>query len=258
MFLPTMSLRQQARAKHREPNQMRHAALANRQQRQREMEERKHLQDEMCEHERLSAEKDECSTSINASTSSIDIPGSIQKRAGIVGAAVAHAPIAQDQSAHAPSAKISPKTTRMEMLTKELPVKLMDSINNENKLFFTKGGKAPAGGSDTSTPDHTGNEETSDTEAEETEQPNIIADGIMGNKLKLVAGTAKGDRQSAAIRSKVIPPGPAVPADKGYLLFNDDGFVDDRMIQFKANKNGMPGKREKWEEDNLNYHARGW
>jgi len=185
MFLPTMSLRQQARARHREPNQLKLAALSH-QSRLREVETRGMANGNLSEnlggnlnpnlnsklnvntinttHSSGSSNSEkstrnelhrtctnEFSSSVKTSTSSIDIPGSEKRhvvrrpedynvpdgeRKSSSGASSEHHDLAHRSSSSA--SRMSAKSTRLEMLSKELPIKLMDSINNENRLLFNK------------------------------------------------------------------------------------------------------------------------
>ncbi|VEU19691.1 DEKNAAC100057 [Brettanomyces naardenensis] len=354
MFLPTMSLRQQARARHREPNQIKMAkkggsstAFTN--------SERNTTSSSGGGNQSYAGDGDsEYSSSIKTNTLSIDIPGSAMKHHLRGGGETSrqeepHQEIksqvelpqqppsrSQTHPVHperpalgrrssSSASRMSPKSTRLEMLSKELPLKLMDSIDNENKLLFSKGPDDESGlllrmkhnngsgniydvdldgrsGSTSneggrvstkggSSRSNTGNskrsgsshnnsiqdlveedeEDSEDDENEENEEgveqggdegerragegnggdeneSNIIADGIMGNKLKLLRGKDW----------KRTPSGQAANGARG-LLFNEDGFVDDRLIQLKVQANGVLNHTDNdWDDDNLNYHARGW
>lgn len=274
MFLPTMSLQQQAMARRRD-NQMRLA---------------RHHRDSNVS---ATSEADsEYSSSIRTSTSSIDIPGSMKRRVHLENQAAAAAAAAtttgtagtgkspvipppapkfERANTHTgafdrpESVRLSPKSTRLQMLSKELPLKLMDSINNENKLFYNRQ-DARLKGVSNDTPDSdldkAGHEEKSggeslvdddssvDQSSRSVDGSNIIADGIMGNKLRLVRSKSSAAKHGSAVNG---------------LMFNDDGYVDDRLVALKARTQANLSKPESvgsagdgWDDDNLNYHARGW
>ncbi|QPG75645.1 hypothetical protein FOA43_003002 [Brettanomyces nanus] len=286
MFLPTMSLRQQARAKYGEPNWIRH-----RQERQRLLHDREYSFD--------GNEDSEYSSSVRTNTSSIDIPGSVlrthlrvpsekhslndqslpsQRRQPRQASPHSERPMLGKCSSSSAS-RMSPKSTRIEMLSKELPLRLMDSINNENKLLFSKTSKeegrlltrlkrvnngnetvydsdldgrenAPVDKktSNSDEKDERNKGEDNDDDCNAENESNIIADGIMGNKLKLFH-VRERNRQN-----RVGSP----------LLFNEDGFVNDQLVtsvlehtdgNHDNNNNKM---KNEWDDDNLNYHARGW
>ncbi|QOU21054.1 hypothetical protein BRETT_000771 [Brettanomyces bruxellensis] len=300
MFLPTMSLRQQARARHREPNQLKLAALSHR-----------HA---VSPPSGNSSRSDLAAgpSSVKTNTSSIDIPGSQKQAAGDL-------PDTQGRSSSGASARrsnssasrMSAKSTRLEMLSKELPLKLMDSIKNENRLLYSgayddfdsshrsrsrdgrqavqegttvaragshaeqsgtrqKGQQAEAaekttlqkGGQQSENDDEDDdNDNVNDNDNDNEANSNIIADGIMGNKLKFFHSHRSGMHKALSdfsakcnglhrCKNTLAPD----------LLFSDDGYVDDRLIRLKAQVNGVVSRRddEDWDADDLSYHARGW
>lgn len=301
MFLPTMSLRQQARARHREPNQLKLAALSHRR--------------AASPPSGNSSRSDLAAgpSSVKTNTSSIDIPGSQKRAAGYL-------PDTQERSSSGASARrsnssasrMSAKSTRLEMLSKELPLKLMDSIKNENRLLYgrayddfdsshrsrsrdgrravqegttvaragshaeqsearQKGQQAEAAEkttlqkgdleSENDDDEDDDNDNVNDNDNDNEANSNIIADGIMGNKLKFLHSHRTGMHKALSdfsakcnglhrCKNTLAPD----------LLFSDDGYVDDRLIRLKAQVNGFVSRRddEDWDADDLSYHARGW
>ncbi|KAG7750440.1 hypothetical protein KL929_000283 [Ogataea haglerorum] len=236
MFLPTMNLHRQSRARDTKPST--HSPLVPK------TTAKTHPNDKNSHASRggsVGKDNDKDSeevVSISSSVKSIEIPGSL---------APSRTHSHRGSPVHHPSrpglenrgsfyfTKVSTAITTREMLTKELPSNLVESINNENKLIHASSTNLSELSNharlhnnihtnQSSTATLMNGIVTADEESSSESEPsnNIIANGIMGNKLRLLTTDT-----------------PNAP------------FIDDDHLAYDQDRD------DDW-EDNLNYHARGW
>ncbi|KAG7831966.1 hypothetical protein KL920_000301 [Ogataea angusta] len=236
MFLPTMNLHRQSRVRDTKPST--HSPLVPK------PTAKSHPDDKIRQASRgrsVGEDNDknfEEAVSVSSSVKSIEIPGSLTR---------SRTHSHRDSPVHHPSrpglenrgssylTRVSPAVTTREMLTKELPSNLVESINNENKLIHASSTNLSELSNHARLHNyiHTNQSSTAtlmngivtadeDSSSESEPSNNIIANGIMGNKLKLLTT----DTQNAP-------------------------FIDDDHLAYNQDRD------DDW-EDNLNYHARGW
>ncbi|KAG7896888.1 hypothetical protein KL905_001295 [Ogataea polymorpha] len=240
MFLPTMNLHRQSRV--RDTKSSTHSHLVPKPTAKTQLDDRSRQASRGRSDGQDNDKEFEEAISVSSSVKSIEIPGSLT-RSRTHSRTHSH----RDSPVHHPSrpglenrgssylTKVSPAVTTREMLTKELPSNLVESINNENKLIHASSTNLSELSSharlhnyihtnQSSTATLMNGIVTADENSSSESEPsnNIIANGIMGNKLRLLTT----DTQSAP-------------------------FIDDEHLAYNQDKD------DDW-EDNLNYHARGW